>query len=182
MNTGDDAHTMRDYLNSLWMHGDTGDEWHTHECLSEGAARYGRRVLVWDDLGFDDVVTYPTVDDAAAFMAELAESYYGPDDDDDGPDVFHDDDDEYPRGAAIRAAGFAGFALRVREASADYLRVVMVGDDRVHTIARDDAELLAEGDYCASCGQIGCAWGHALAGDDDGPDDDARPRATRRAF
>jgi hypothetical protein len=36
------------------------------------------------------------------------------------------------------------------------VRAVMVGDDRVFEVDRDDLELLPEDDYCAVCGQVGC--------------------------
>lgn len=39
----------------------------------------------------------------------------------------------------------------------DYLvRVVMVGDDRVHEVDVNDLRELDELDYCAECGQVGC--------------------------
>lgn len=91
MCTGDDAHTMADYLASLLGHGDTGDDMVTHDVLTEGAARFGRRVYVWDDYGFTAVDTYATTADALAFMTALADDYYGPDDDD-WPDAWADDD------------------------------------------------------------------------------------------
>lgn len=34
--------------------------------------------------------------------------------------------------------------------------IVMVGDDRKHTVDIDDLEQIDELDYCAECGQIGC--------------------------
>lgn len=36
------------------------------------------------------------------------------------------------------------------------VRVVMVGDDKVHIVDKDDITELAEEDYCSVCGQIGC--------------------------
>lgn len=38
----------------------------------------------------------------------------------------------------------------------DHVIVVMVGDDDEHTVAVDDLTKLADLDYCAECGQIGC--------------------------
>jgi hypothetical protein len=34
--------------------------------------------------------------------------------------------------------------------------LVMVGDDREHSIDPDDVSALGENDYCHECGQIGC--------------------------
>ena len=39
------------------------------------------------------------------------------------------------------------------------VRMVMVGDDRVHIIDPDDVSVIADEDYCSGCGQIGCGWG-----------------------
>jgi len=36
------------------------------------------------------------------------------------------------------------------------VRAVMVGDDKVHTVDKDDLRLIADDDYCHECGQIGC--------------------------
>lgn len=38
------------------------------------------------------------------------------------------------------------------------VKVVMVGDDHRHHVDVDDLEKIGEGDYCSSCGQIGCGW------------------------
>lgn len=38
----------------------------------------------------------------------------------------------------------------------DWVRAVMVGDDREHLVEVADLIPLDEGDYCHSCGQIGC--------------------------
>ncbi len=40
-----------------------------------------------------------------------------------------------------------------------FVIAIMIGDDREHTVDIDDLELLPDGDYCGSCGQIGCGWG-----------------------
>lgn len=34
--------------------------------------------------------------------------------------------------------------------------MVMVGDDRIHSIDPDDLRILPEDDYCHECGQVGC--------------------------
>jgi hypothetical protein len=34
--------------------------------------------------------------------------------------------------------------------------MVMVGDDREHIVDPDDVTLIADADYCAGCGQVGC--------------------------
>jgi len=39
----------------------------------------------------------------------------------------------------------------------DKVRVVMVGDDKVHIVDKDDCTEIPEEDYCHVCGQIGCA-------------------------
>lgn len=36
--------------------------------------------------------------------------------------------------------------------------MVMVGDDTRHAIDPDDVTVIADEDYCGSCGQIGCGW------------------------
>jgi hypothetical protein len=36
------------------------------------------------------------------------------------------------------------------------VRMVMVGDDRVFEIDRDDLTPISDEDYCHECGQIGC--------------------------
>lgn len=44
------------------------------------------------------------------------------------------------------------------ETETDYSKVVvvMVGDDRKHTVDVDDLTELVDGSYCHTCGQIGC--------------------------
>lgn len=49
----------------------------------------------------------------------------------------------------------------VDDPNGETLRCVMVGDDRVHTFETHELTRLEEGDYCPSCGQIGCD-AHAL--------------------
>jgi len=36
------------------------------------------------------------------------------------------------------------------------VRAVMVGDDRVHEVDKDDLIPLDEDDFCHGCGQVGC--------------------------
>jgi hypothetical protein len=36
------------------------------------------------------------------------------------------------------------------------VRVVMVGDNKVHIVDKDDCTEIPEEDYCHECGQIGC--------------------------
>jgi hypothetical protein len=36
--------------------------------------------------------------------------------------------------------------------------VIMVGDDREHEVDVEDLTPLADGEYCGSCGSIGCPW------------------------
>lgn len=38
------------------------------------------------------------------------------------------------------------------------MEVVMVGDDRVHTVDIAEMTLINEDEYCHECGQIGCGW------------------------
>jgi len=44
----------------------------------------------------------------------------------------------------------------IEEPHETLVRAVMVGDDRVFEVDRDDLCLLGELDYCAECGQVGC--------------------------
>ena len=48
----------------------------------------------------------------------------------------------------------------IREVDTSQVRAVMVGDDHEHIIDVDDLTAISEDDYCHSCGQIGCGWGH----------------------
>lgn len=43
-----------------------------------------------------------------------------------------------------------------RETDTDWVRAVMVGDDREHEIEVSDLRPLAREDFCGECGQIGC--------------------------
>jgi hypothetical protein len=36
------------------------------------------------------------------------------------------------------------------------VQAVMIGDDKIHEVDRDDLVELGELDYCAECGQVGC--------------------------
>ena len=38
----------------------------------------------------------------------------------------------------------------------DNVIAVMVGDDREHVVPVEDLTLIADDDYCGSCGQVGC--------------------------
>lgn len=38
----------------------------------------------------------------------------------------------------------------------DWVRAVMVGDNREHVIETADLTPISDDDYCAECGQIGC--------------------------
>ena len=44
----------------------------------------------------------------------------------------------------------------IEEPSGSHVRAVMVGDDRVHEVDKDDLVLLDEDAYCSECGQVGC--------------------------
>jgi hypothetical protein len=44
----------------------------------------------------------------------------------------------------------------LEDVDASQVRAVMVGDDYVHIVDVDDLTVIAEDDYCAECGQIGC--------------------------
>jgi len=52
-----------------------------------------------------------------------------------------------------------GFYELEESEDADRAVVVMVGDDRKHVVDLDDLSPLADSEFCASCGQIGC--GHS---------------------
>lgn len=47
----------------------------------------------------------------------------------------------------------------VDEHDGEFVAVVMVGDDAVHLVERDDLRAIERGAYCSCCGQVGCAWG-----------------------
>jgi hypothetical protein len=74
-------------------------------------------------------------------------------------------------GARFRVNGFGGIAfyfLTVEEVPDEdtewsgysvptgNVLMVMVGDDRKHSIDPEDVETIEEDDYCHECGQIGC--------------------------
>jgi len=44
----------------------------------------------------------------------------------------------------------------IKEPHEFLVKAVMVGDDRVFEVDRDDLTLLDDLDYCAECGQVGC--------------------------
>lgn len=167
MNTGDTAHTMAAYLDSLLMHGDTGDDYASHPVLSEGCARFGRRVYVWDDYGFYGVDTYASTADACAAMARAHDDY-----DDDDDDDWRGDDPTYPRGLVVGVDGRPG-AYTIRETTSTRARVVLVHDDFVWDVGRD--ELTTAPDYCRACGAPGCQHDGRDHDDDTGDDDEPGP-------
>lgn len=67
---------------------------------------------------------------------------------------------------------FAGIALHVvgRNRVTGAVRVVMVGDDEVYEVEANDLRALHNSEYCADCGQVGCA--HGARGDDDTLEED----------
>lgn len=46
----------------------------------------------------------------------------------------------------------------VDDPSSGMVRVVAVGDDHEHVADLSDLSPIADDDYCAGCGQIGCGW------------------------
>lgn len=44
----------------------------------------------------------------------------------------------------------------IEEEHPTMVRMVMVGDDRVFEIDKDDLTELDESEYCSECGQVGC--------------------------
>jgi hypothetical protein len=87
---------------------------------------------------------------------------YAPDEpewDDEWDEGWTEADEDFPRGTTVTISGESGVAFHVLEVSSDgeRLHVRMVGDDRVHTIYRDDVDLLDREDFCGQCGQVGCA-------------------------
>ena len=84
---------MARYINGQVLgHGDYGDEDWSDPDLSEGAARYGRRVLSWDSQGFVDLATYATEDEAREAFAASQPVW----EDEDG-----DEDEDEPNPHAI---------------------------------------------------------------------------------
>jgi hypothetical protein len=57
------------------------------------------------------------------------------------------------------------------EARTGFVSVVMIGDDQVHRVDREDLIPISRADYCAECGQIGCQH-DGLDREDDGSGDD----------
>lgn len=41
---------------------------------------------------------------------------------------------------------------------ADWVRVRMVGDDRVSEVEVSELVPVGAGEFCAECGQVGCGW------------------------
>lgn len=77
--------------------------------------------------------------------------------------AFDDDSDETftdgpLKGKTVRVRGGAGVAHYVlADDGADTCVVVMVGDDHQYAVDREDCVVIGDLDYCAECGQIGCA-------------------------
>ena len=69
-----------------------------------------------------------------------------------------DDDEDFPRGTHIEAEAMRGIAFRVLECefAGEQVHARMVGDDRIHTLWRDEIKKIDREDFCAECGQIGC--------------------------
>jgi len=44
----------------------------------------------------------------------------------------------------------------IEEPDENMVRAVMVGDDKVYRVYRDDLVLLDEEEFCHGCGQVGC--------------------------
>jgi hypothetical protein len=72
--------------------------------------------------------------------------------------------DGYP-GIAFRLVGYKEVWTEdyewsgIAEVDTDWVRAVMVGDDRVHEVEVTDLTLLSDDDYCPECGQVGCGHG-----------------------
>lgn len=68
-----------------------------------------------------------------------------------------DDDPElYPHAAIGDTAWCDGSCQTETVEDHEWVRAVMVGDDRVFEIEVSDLTVIDEDDYCAECGQIGC--------------------------
>lgn len=77
------------------------------------------------------------------------------------------------RGAAYRVDSYPGVAWRFvgqatyvdewsgDEVEHDWVRLVMIGDDRVHEVDPSEVHPLDAGEFCTECGQVGCGWGEA---------------------
>lgn len=59
-------------------------------------------------------------------------------------------------GMTVAVRGWPGIAFYVRRAAGTEAEVVMVGDDKVHTVNRAWCTKLARKSYCGICGQVGC--------------------------
>jgi viroplasmin and RNaseH domain-containing protein len=59
----------------------------------------------------------------------------------------------------VSVDGYSGVAFYVFsvDEEAEEAVVIMVGDDRRHTVSFDELSPLSRGDYCGVCGQIGCS-------------------------
>ena len=74
-----------------------------------------------------------------------------------------DEDDSEPftdgplKGKDVKVNGFRGIACYVVADDGDNKAVVvMVGDDKKHTVDREDCTVIDEDEFCSVCGQMGC--------------------------
>ncbi len=65
---------------------------------------------------------------------------------------------KFKRGDHVQVAGHKGIAFWFVESNDGLVDVIMVGDDYVHTVEAIDVTSIDEGEFCGSCGQIGCGW------------------------
>lgn len=87
---------------------------------------------------------------------------------------YDDANAEYPSDQAYTVRGWRGVAFVVlgwetepdeatewtgQEVRTGNLLVVMIGDDKRHSVDPDDVSPIAEEEFCRECGQIGC--GHS---------------------
>lgn len=148
-------------------------------------ARIGRRILTIDSAGFVTVGTFKHLADAEAtfrgideYNAETAAAMEA--ETELVRDGFRPSEevtiDRFMPGEAVKVLDYPGVAFRVdglpvrHGPDYDWSGIVwqnpsqrethMVGDDRTFTFDVDDLSPLADEEYCGSCGQIGCGWGH----------------------
>lgn len=166
------------YLASL----DGCEDESTGDCTEWGlyVSRFGRNLLTIDSQGFVSAERFDTDLAACERFWDIADEYETAMSDFDAPAgyVSADTPDDNPlntqtRYRVITAGGVAWYLIGYvcetycngwgdSEVFEDRSRVraVMVGDDRPHTFDRDELEPISDDDYCSSCGQIGCGWGH----------------------
>lgn len=155
---------MASYLfNSVMMNGDFGeDELNYGE--GEGMARYGRRILYWDNQGFVGCDTFRTVELAQEHFQAIYDRSSEPCEDCGEPLHYDDYEDHtcevegtlYHKVVTI-STGVAWFVDA--HYPNDTIKAHMVGDDRPFNFDASDATVLDDEDYCSSCGQIGCGHG-----------------------